>query len=79
MRLSALVECEHIAKQLRHILGESTYDELLLFDGMQIHIEDPVYHGTLPEEALRINVCEELPLDQCSPTLQAHVKFVMCM
>ncbi|CAE7219815.1 hypothetical protein HRS9139_09660 [Pyrenophora teres f. teres] len=73
----ALVECERIARQLRDIIGDLAYDQLSQFERKRIDVRDPVYRGLLPEEGLELKVGEALPLEQCSPILQAYVQSVV--
>jgi hypothetical protein len=70
----ALVKCERIARQLRDIIGDSTYNQLSQLEQKHNDVGDPVYRGFVPEEGLQIKVGEALPLEQCPPILQAYVK-----
>ena len=70
----AIIECERIARQLRNIIGDLAYDQLLQLEEKRIDIRDPVYRSIALEELLQIEEGEVLPLEQCSPILQAHVK-----
>ena len=73
----ALIEYERIARQLRDIIGDSVYDQLLQLEQKRIDVRDPVYRGFVPEEGLQIKVGEALQLELCPPILQAYVKSVV--
>ncbi|KAF5844303.1 hypothetical protein GGP41_004524 [Bipolaris sorokiniana] len=61
-----------IMNQLQNIVGGQAFKELLEFQEKRMDILEPVYCGILPDD-LPIGVGEELSLEECSPTLFAHV------
>lgn len=73
----ALIKYERIARQLRDIIRDSVYDQLLQLEQKRIDVRDPVYRGFVPEEGLQIKVGEALQLELCPPILQAYVKSVV--
>ncbi|EUC27714.1 hypothetical protein COCCADRAFT_30866 [Bipolaris zeicola 26-R-13] len=72
VNLGALLLHTRCASQLRDIVGEYTYEQLLEFEDKRMDVLDPVYSGILPDD-LQIGVGEEVPLEECSPMLQAQV------
>ncbi|KAF5843985.1 hypothetical protein GGP41_003159 [Bipolaris sorokiniana] len=70
--LRALLPHGRIMNQLRGIVGEHVYRELLEFEEKHMNFLEPVYQGILPDDLL-IGVGEELLLENCSPMLQAQV------
>lgn len=70
--LDALLSHERIMNQLQNIVGGQAFRELLKFQEKRMDILEPVYCGILPDD-LPIGVGEELSLEECSPTLLAHV------
>lgn len=57
--------------QLRGLVGENAYTQLLEFDEKRIDVLYPVYCGVLPDD-LPVGVGQEVPLVECTPILQAH-------
>ena len=68
--LGALLLHTRCASQLRDIVGEHTYEQLLEFEDKGMDVLDPVYSGILPDD-LPIGVGEEVPLEKCSPMFHA--------
>jgi hypothetical protein len=77
VNFDALTGRKHIVRQLRDILGESAYDQLLQFERKRACIQGSLYSGILPNEAMQTRVDKGLPLEQCSPVLQAHVHSIL--
>ncbi len=73
----ALTKCERIAKQVQYVVGEPSYDEVSRFQGKHIDIQGPIYCGLLPEMELQIQVGEDIPLEQCHPTVKEQIQSVM--
>ncbi|EMD85882.1 hypothetical protein COCC4DRAFT_87175, partial [Bipolaris maydis ATCC 48331] len=63
---------ERIMNQLRGLVGELAYTQLLKLDEKRIDVLHPVYCGVLPDD-LPIGVGQEVPLAECTPILQAHL------
>lgn len=76
MDLDALLRNTRIRDQLRQIIGDYAYKELLKYRKKRMNIEDPVYQGILPDD-LPIGVGEEVRLEDCSPALEAEVRSVL--
>jgi hypothetical protein len=77
VNFDALTGRKRIVSQLRDILGESTYDQLLQFERKRACTQGSVYSSILPDEAMQTGVDKELSLEQCSPVFQAHVHSIL--